>query len=80
MRWIAAVPALVNCAVPSRWMSVQYVTVASQKFTVPFVTAVAPDVTVAVSVTILPESTEVTGPPPEVTASAVVELAIGGNV
>ena len=55
-------------------------TVATQKFTVPVVTAVAPDVTVAVSVTTLPGAIEVTGLPPEVTASAVVEFAIRGSV
>jgi len=77
---IAAVPALVNCAVPSRWMPVQYVAVASQKFTVPVVTAVVPEVTVAVSFTTLGQFTEVTGLPPEVTASVVMEFAIGGSV
>jgi hypothetical protein len=54
--------------------------VASQKFTVPAVTAFAPDATVAVSVTALPEATVATGLPPEVTASAVVEAAIAGSV
>jgi hypothetical protein len=63
-------------------MSVQGVagTVARQKFTVPGVTAAAPDATVAVSVTALPEATEVTGLPPEVTASAVEEVLIAGSV
>jgi hypothetical protein len=61
-------------------MSVQDVTAASQKFTIPVVTAFAPDATVAVSVTKLGQFTEVTGLPPEVTASAVVEFAIAGSV
>ena len=60
-------------------MSVQCVAVASQKFTVPFVTAVEPDATVAVSVTTLGEATVVTGFPLEVTASVVVEFAIAGS-
>ncbi len=37
-----AVPALVNCAVPSRWMSVQCGEEASQKFTAPVGTGVVP--------------------------------------
>jgi hypothetical protein len=61
-------------------MSVQYVAVASQKSTVPVATFVAPDATVAVSVTALPEATVVTELPPEVTASEVVVSAITGNV
>jgi len=54
--------------------------VASQKFTEPNGTGVVPETTVAVSVTTLPEATEVTEPPPEVTASAVVEDEIAGSV
>jgi hypothetical protein len=61
-------------------MSVQNAAVASQKFTVPFVTAVEPDKTVAVNVTWLGDATEVTRLPPEVTASVVVEFAIAGSV
>jgi hypothetical protein len=53
-------------------MSVQYVTEASQKFTCPTVTVVEPEVTAAVSVTLLPEVTEVTGLNPEVTDRVVV--------
>jgi hypothetical protein len=53
-------------------MSVQYVTEASQKFTCPTVTFVEPEVTAAVSVTLLPEGTDVTGLDPEVTARVVV--------
>jgi len=49
--------------------------VASQKFTVPGVTAVPPDWTVAVSVTTVPEVTAVTGAPAEVTARVVVVAA-----
>jgi len=67
-----AVPALVNCAVPSRWMSEQYAAEASQKFTCPTVSVAVPAVTVAVSVTTLPEATVVTGMPPEVIAKVVV--------
>jgi hypothetical protein len=55
-------------------MSVQCVAVASQKFTVPVVTGVVPDATVAVSVTRLGETTVVTEFPPEVIAR-VVEAA-----
>jgi hypothetical protein len=53
-------------------MSVQYVTVASQKFTCPIVSAVVPALTDAVSDTTLPEATVVTELPPEVTARLVV--------
>jgi hypothetical protein len=53
-------------------MSVQYVAEASQKLTVPEVTAAAPAVTVAVKVTALLEATLVTALPPEVTASVMV--------
>ncbi len=53
---------------------------ASQKLTVPLVTEVEPDATVAFRVTGLPKATVVTGVPPEDTASAVVEAAIGGRV
>jgi hypothetical protein len=59
---------------------VQNVAVASQKFTVPLVTALVPDTTVAVSVTTLFEATEVTGIPPEVTAKVVVEPVMGESV
>jgi hypothetical protein len=51
---------------------VQYVAVASQKFTVPIVIAVPLLCTVAVNVSTLPEATEVTGIPLEVTARVVV--------
>jgi hypothetical protein len=51
-----------------------------QKFTVPGETPDAPDATVAVNVTTLFEGTVVTGLPPEVTASAVVEFATGDSV
>lgn len=53
-------------------MSVQYLAEASQKFTCPVFTLVAPAITVAVSVTTLPEATVVTEPPPELTARVVV--------
>ena len=69
-----AVPAVVNCAVPNKWISVQRVATASQKFTCPVVNAVDPARTDAVSVTTLPEAMEVTGAPPDVTA-IVVDVA-----
>jgi hypothetical protein len=53
-------------------MSVQYVALASQKFTWPCFTAVVPALAVAVSVTTLPAFTEVTATPLEVTTSEVV--------
>ena len=53
-------------------MSVQDFAVASQKFTCPTVTAVPAAVTVAVSVTTLPDVTIVTALPPDVTAIVVV--------
>jgi hypothetical protein len=68
---IAAVPALVNCAVPTIWISSQYAAVASQKFTNPGVTGVAPVVTLAVSVTTVPEATEDSGIPSLVTVNVI---------
>jgi hypothetical protein len=53
-------------------MPVQLAADASQKFTWPGATAVAPAFTVAVNVTTVPEGTVVTGPPPEVTVIVVV--------
>jgi hypothetical protein len=53
-------------------MSVQCAAVASQKVTDPPVTGVEPETTVAVRVTTLPEATEETGAPLEVTVSVVV--------
>jgi hypothetical protein len=75
MNFIVAVPALVNCADPSRWMSSQYVAVASQKLTRPVVNAFAPALTEAVIVTALPAATVVTGLPTEVSARVVVVVA-----
>jgi hypothetical protein len=66
-----AVPALVNCAVPARWMSVQDAAVASQKFTCPSVSAAPAAWTVAVKVTTVPPATEDTAFPPEVTERVV---------
>jgi hypothetical protein len=63
-------------------MSVQYVAAASQKVTCPMVTGVVPAVTVAVSVTTLPEEIVVTALPAEVTPRVVVvttELAAAGS-
>jgi hypothetical protein len=57
-------------------MSVQCAAEASQKFTCPGVTGVAPAFTDAVSVTTLPEATVVTALPPEVTARIVVVAAL----
>ena len=54
----------------------QYLAEASQKFTWPGVTAVVPALTVAVSTTTLPEVTVVTALSPEVTARAVVVVAL----
>src|SRR6185437_14977414 len=68
----AAVPALVNCAAPRTWISVQNAAAASQNFTCPVVTGAAPALTVAVRVTTLPGATVVTALPPDVTARAVV--------
>ena len=76
MIFSAAVPALVNCSVPKRWISVQYAAAASQNFTCPVVTTAAPAFTVAVSVTTLPGATVVTALPPPVTASVVVVVAV----
>jgi hypothetical protein len=53
-------------------MSAQYFAVASQKLTCPVVTAVLPALTVAVSVTMLPDATVVTVFPPDVNARVVV--------
>jgi hypothetical protein len=61
-------------------MSVQCVAVASQKFTVPVVTGVVPDATVAVSVTRLSETTVVTELPPEVIVRIVEAGASTVNV
>src|SRR5258708_14220031 len=54
-------------------MSVQNAAEPSQKFTWPGVSANAPALTVAVSVTGLPEATELTTLVPDVTASVVVD-------
>src|ERR1700692_1269569 len=70
-----AVPALVNCAVPSRWMAVQDFAVASQKLIWPGATGALPAMTVAVSVTTIPDATVVTVFPAEVTDSIVVVVA-----
>lgn len=72
MMRMTAVPLLVNCAVPSRWIAVQEAAAASQKFTTPGFTAEPPDWTAAVSVTTLPEFTIDTPLPPEVTVRVVV--------
>jgi hypothetical protein len=66
-----AVPALVSCAVPNKWISVQRDAVASQNFTWPVVKVIDPLRTEAVSVTTLPEGVEVTAVPPEVTVRLV---------
>jgi hypothetical protein len=70
-----AVPALVSCAVPSRWISVQYFAEASQKLTCPTVTLLEPATTAAVSVTTLPEATDPPDRiviPPETTVNDVL--------
>ena len=57
-------------------MSRQYAAVASQKFTCPVVNDVVPDVTVAVSVTTVPDVTVVTGLPAAVIASLIAVDAL----
>jgi hypothetical protein len=54
----------------------QFVAVASQKFTVPAVAGAPLNFTVAVSVTTFPEVTIVTKLPAEVTASVVVTVGV----
>jgi hypothetical protein len=71
-----AVPLLVNCAVKRRWISVQDLAKESQKFTWPGVTGADPAMTVAVSVTTLPDETVVTALPPLLTASTVVVVGM----
>jgi len=58
-----AVPALVNCRIPSRWISPQDAPVASQKSTWPMRTGSEPAATVAVSVTTVPDTTVAPEPP-----------------
>ena len=70
-----AVPALVNCAVPSIRMSVQDFAVASQNLIWPGATGVLPVMTVAVSATTVPDVTVATAFPAEVTDSVVVVVA-----
>ena len=60
MKGRLAVPALVNWALPRRWVGSQYAAVASQKFTCP-PRAAEPPLTAAVSITSDPDATEVTG-------------------
>jgi hypothetical protein len=73
-----AVPVLVSCAVPSRWMPAQDVAEASQKLTGPIFSLVVPASTAAVSVISLPDATEppeAIALPPEVMAKVVVVAA-----
>src|ERR1035438_4004415 len=72
-----ALPELVSCAKPRRWMSVQNFAVALQKLIWPLVTGTVPARTVAVSVTTPPEATDVTALPFEVTVSVAV---VAGDV
>ena len=72
---IAAVPAVVNCAVPSRWISLQSFAVVSQKFTWPRMTGAPAAVTVAVNVTTVPCEMVVTALLLAVTVSVVVVAA-----
>jgi hypothetical protein len=60
-------------------MSEQYAEDASQKFTVPGLTVALPEVTVAVSITTLPEVKEVTALPAGVTASVVVVVVVAAG-
>ena len=57
-------------------MSMQYAAVASQKFTCPVVNDVVPAVTVAVSVTTVPDVTVVTGPPAALIVSVIAVDAL----
>jgi hypothetical protein len=66
------VPVFVNCAAPSRWMSVQYCADASQKFTWPALIEPDAGVTAAVRVTTVPSATVVFDPPFVVNAKVVV--------
>src|SRR3984893_3581591 len=70
-----AVPALDNCVESRRWMSVQEFAVASQKLICPGATGVLPVMTVAVSVTTVPDVTVAAAFPAEVTDSIVVVVA-----
>src|SRR5271170_5674869 len=73
---IVALPLAVSRAVPITASPLQVVLmVASQKVTVPGVTAVPAEVTAAVSVTAVPEATDVTAAPALVTANVVVVAA-----
>ena len=72
---IVAVPEFVSCAEPYRWISVQWLAVASQNSTRPGVTGVNPDITVAVSVIVEPALADVTTSAPFVNASVVVVVA-----
>jgi len=72
MDFSVAVPALVNCPIPRRWMSVQWGKEASQNLTCPVVTGEVPEFTVAVSVATLPCAIVVTLPLPDVIAREVV--------
>ena len=65
-------PAVVNCVVASRAEFSQYFAVATQNFTWPGCTEVAPGITVAVSVTTVPAATDVTSLPALVTVSDMV--------
>src|SRR3984893_19303988 len=70
-----AVPALVDWGVPRIWVSVQDFAVASQKLIFPGATGVLPVMTVAVSVTTVPDVTVATAFPAEVTDNIVVVVA-----
>jgi hypothetical protein len=80
MNFSVAVPALVNCAIPKRWISAQATALASQKFTRPGVTGVVPVRTVAVRITAVPEFTVVTEAAPDVTARVVVVCGGAGEM
>jgi len=67
-----AVPAEVSWAAPRTWKSSQYLAVASQNLTRPCVTGADPAMTVAVSVTTVPDATDVAALPPLVMANVVV--------
>jgi hypothetical protein len=63
MKLTVAVPALVSCAVPMLWIESHEAAAASQKLTCPVFNGAEPEVTVALSVTTVPEATDWTDLP-----------------
>jgi hypothetical protein len=75
MNLYVAVPLVDRATELSKWISVQSIPDASQKFTWPPVNGLAPTCTVAASVTTVPGVTDVTGAPPELIPRVVVVAA-----